>query len=74
MKVTEGRGAMDTGEMLVTLPFGRLIELAQYLGSQEHDVCPPNTTECWRYRDLQPYAEGQCECENCWVQYLMMGD
>jgi hypothetical protein len=64
----------------VTLPYERVKTLAEHLGSQDRDVCPPHSIEtgCWLRRNLVPYIpaenEADVECVNCWMEYILGGN
>lgn len=71
---------MDVKELEVRMPFERLMVVANTLGNQDTDVCPPTVQECWLRRDLAPYLPASRsnpvdhECEECWLHFFLNGD
>ena len=73
-----------TSEYPVTVPFRRLVEMAEYLGSDRVNICPPHRAKdacCWLQRGLAPYIkpfpdqpESHIECRECFLRYMMNGD
>ena len=61
----------------VSVPWGRLVAIAEAAGGQDCCACPPETEKCWLRRRLQPYVVMEpledAECQNCWIEYLMVG-
>jgi hypothetical protein len=64
-------------ELMVKVPFERLVVTAKRLGSQDTDECPPTDAPCWHRRGLVSYLPGDSlvdnECTECWLTYMMKG-
>ena len=58
------------GEMLVTIPFDRVLRIAKALGDVER-LCPKKGHPCFEDRDLKRYDPNASECAACWAQYLL---
>ena len=57
----------------VTLPYGRLVEIATVLGSQSVDWCPGDEHLCFRHTGRDPYIDGpiaDIECRECIMAWL----
>lgn len=67
-------------EYPITVEFGRLVAVAQMIGSQDSNFCPPHTENCWRHRNLTSYLPvdpddpNATECTECFLHYLLTGE
>ena len=65
-------------DLQIHVPFSHLVAKAQALGSQDQDLCPPHTTQCWLSTNKAPYttnpATVDTECTECWLYWLTKGE
>ena len=65
-------------ELIVSVPFSRLLDVVERIGAQSCDECPTQGHECWRHRKLEAYLVSEhpadVECQNCWLQFILMGN
>lgn len=60
-------------DMVVTLPFSRVIRTAKELADRE-ELCPARGHKCIQDRGLPFYDLDSSDCTNCWIQYLLNGN
>lgn len=68
---------MDAKDYRVTLPFGRMVNVAMRLGSQDSKECPLPNHVCFNQRGLRRFLntedEVETECTECWLHYFTTG-